>query len=191
MQKNSSAFALFALCALSGALHAATPDNGTLTPDTPGLAIQYTAGPFAASNPVGTATDGPVCNAAAPCDSFRLTVTLPANSAFTSARVRVDWPPGSASDYDVYIYQGERGDLDGTMPSDAGTAAGSSNPEIATISLTPGTTAVYTIKVVPFAVQPGEPVTGTITLLGGSGGGGTPGGGGDGPSCVIPAGVRP
>ena len=129
---------------------ASTPNNGTLTPETKGLAIQYTVGPFTTSNPtpVPQVDDGPRCNAVAACDSFKLTITIPANSAFTTAKVRIDWPPSSASDYDLYICQGEKGDLDGATPADAGSSASSDNPETATIGLTPGTTAVYTIKVV-------------------------------------------
>lgn len=171
---------------------ASTPNNGTLTPETKGLAIQYTVGPFTTSNPtpVPQVDDGPRCNAVAACDSFKLTITIPANSAFTTAKVRIDWPPSSASDYDLYIFQGEKGDLDGATPADAGSSASSDNPETATIGLTPGTTAVYTIKVVPFAVQPMEVVTGTISLQTGSSGGGG-GNGGDAPSCAVPAGVRP
>ena len=171
---------------------ASTPNNGTLTPETKGLALQYTVGPFTTSNPtpVPQVDDGPRCNAVAACDSFKLTITIPANSAFTTAKVRIDWPPSSASDYDLYIFQGEKGDLDGATPADAGSSASSDNPETATIGLTPGTTAVYTIKVVPFAVQPMEVVTGTISLQTGSSGGGG-GNGGDAPSCAVPAGVRP
>lgn len=171
---------------------ASTPNNGTLTPETKGLAIQYTVGPFTTSNPtpVPQVDDGPRCNAVAACDSFKLTITIPANSAFTTAKVRIDWPPSSASDYDLYVFQGEKGDLDGATPADAGSSASSDNPETATIGLTPGTTAVYTIKVVPFAVQPMEVVTGTISLQTGSSGGGG-GNGGDTPSCAVPAGVRP
>lgn len=169
---------------------AGTPSSGELTPDTPMQTLQYTVGPFTVSNPAANATDGPVCNPAAACDSFKLTVTLPVGSIYSRARISTAWPEGSASDYDLYVFSGDRGNLDGTMEPDAGSSAGSGNPESTVISLTPGTSAVYTIKVVPFAVTPMEAVTGTITLLADSGGGGG-GGGGDGPSCAIPAGVRP
>lgn len=170
---------------------AGTPSSGELTPSTPMQTLQYTVGPFVASNPAATGTDGPVCNAAASCDSFKLTVTVPADSAFSRAKITVDWPADSASDYDLYVFSGDRGDLDGTMSPDVGSSASSSNPETSAISLTPGTSTVYTIKVVPFAVVPNEVVTGTIALIADTGGGGGGGGGGDGPSCAVPAGVRP
>lgn len=174
-----------ALClAAPVAAWAGTPSSGELTPEA--TTLEYTVGPFTVSNPAANATDGPVCNAAAACDSYKLTVTLPAGSAFSRARISTAWPEGSASDYDLYVFSGERGDLDGTATPDAGSSAGSGNPESTVISLTPGTSAVYTIKVVPFAVVPDEVVTGTITLIADSGGGG-----GDGPSCAVPAGVRP
>lgn len=182
---------LVAIClSAPSAAWAGTPSSGELTPDTPMQTLQYTAGPFAVSNPAANATDGPVCNPAAACDSYKLTITLPAGSNFSRARISTAWPEGSASDYDLYIFSGDRGDLDGTATPDAGSSAGSGNPESTVISLTPGTSAVYTIKVVPFAVVPNEVVTGTITLIADSGGGGG-GGGGDGPSCTVPAGVRP
>ncbi len=167
---------------------AGTPSSGELTPATPMQTLSYTVGPFTVSSPVATATDGPVCNVAAPCDSYKLTVTLPAGTPFTRARISIDWPQGSVSDYDLYIYSGDRGNLDGMEAPDVGSAAGSSNPEVTTIGLLPGATTVYTLKVVPFAVVPAEAVTGTITLLAEPGGGG---GGGEAQSCVVPAGVRP
>lgn len=59
---------------------AATPASGTLT-DTSGP-IVYTAGPFSQPNPSPVGTDaGPRCNANFPCDSYALTVTLPADYA--------------------------------------------------------------------------------------------------------------
>lgn len=177
--------------AAPGLVMAATPASDTLTPATKGLKITYSAGPFAASNPAGTATDGPVCNAAAPCDSFKLTITTPAGSIYTRAKISVEWGADSLSDYDVYVYNGDVGDLDGMTPADVGDSAGSSNPESLTINLEPGTHA-YTIKTVPFQVVPRETdVVGTIELMTGSTGGGGGGGGGNGDSCSIPAGVRP
>lgn len=175
--------------AAPGAVMAATPASGTLTPDTEGRKISYMAGPFTASNPAGLATDGPVCNAAAQCDSFRLTITTPQDSIYTRAKVEVTW--GNAdSDYDIYIYNGEIGNRNGMIPADVGESAGSTTTESVTFDIAPGTQ-VYTVKTVPFTVVPGDTdVIGSAELLTGTPGGG--GGGEDpGASCTLPAGVSP
>lgn len=191
MNKTLPAILLVGLSGLPAVVLAGTPNNGMLTPETPDRTLTYVVGPFTASNPSAQAGDGPICNAAVPCDSYKLTVTLPQDTPFTRARISVAWPEGSSSDYDVYIYSGDRGNLDGLTAEDVGSAASSGNPETTVIGLAPGTTTVYTIKVVPFAVVPAEAVTGTITLLADAGSGGGGGGGGDAPSCAVPAGVRP
>lgn len=169
---------------LSFAADAGTPDNGTLSSAAPTLT--YAPGPFAQSNPSAQAADGPVCNAAATCDSYRLTVTIAPGRLNDRVRVSVSWPEPN-SDYDLYIYSGDQGDLDGLTIADVGQSAGSANPEVATFNALPGTS-VYTLKVVPFAVTPLEDVTATIELLEDAGGGG---GGGGGDSCAVPAGDRP
>src|SRR5712691_1339905 len=68
--------------AMSGS--AATPSSGTLSTTTP--VLTYDAGPFNTPNqsPVGLGQldTGPRCNSAAfPCDSYALTVSLPAGYA--------------------------------------------------------------------------------------------------------------
>jgi hypothetical protein len=76
-------FAAFLLCAAAAFLglrsFAATPDNGTITPNNP--KITYTTGPFFVINPtpVIELDAGPECNnPVQPCDDFALTVDLPA-----------------------------------------------------------------------------------------------------------------
>lgn len=176
--------------AAPGMVIAATPASGTLTPETEGLKISYMAGPFTASNPAGLATDGPVCNAAAQCDSFRLTITTPQDSIYTRAKVEVTWG-NAGSDYDIYVYNGDIGNRNGMIPADVGESAGSTTTETVTFDLTPGTQ-VYTVKTVPFAVTPGETdVVGTAELVTGTPGGGGGGGEDPGASCTLPTGVSP
>ena len=144
------------LLGAGGACLAAEPAAGTLSPASPSLS--YSAGPFTTPNPTPTpgVDSGPVCDATSPCDSYRLTVSVPQDYAAAhpnlSVRVTLSWTdanPAAGSDYDLWIYEGDAGDLDG---SDAGvvSSASSDNPEIAVFYPDPGTFA-YTIKVVPYA----------------------------------------
>ncbi|MEP6820737.1 MAG: PKD domain-containing protein [Chthoniobacterales bacterium] len=166
---------------------AATPPSGTLT-DTSGP-LTYTAGPFTQPNqsPVGLGQldQGPRCdNNLFPCDSYALTVTVPAGYATmnpnAAVKVTMSWnDTGSGmSDYDLYVYRGAVTTLNGNMPADYQSASGA-NPEVSTISplANDGAPHVYTIKIVPF-MPTGETVNVRIELLPGSGTGGTPGFGG-------------
>ena len=84
------------------------------------------------------------------------------------------------SDYDVYVYNGVVGDLDGSQPADHQGTAGS-NPEVAVVNpLVDGTTH-YTIKIVPFTPTH-ETVHVKIELLPGSGSGPNPNFGGPDPT---------
>src|SRR6059058_3296820 len=167
---------------------AATPSSGTLT-DTSGPQ-SYTAGPFFVANPTPIlfVDQGPECfGSAQPCDDFVLTVTLPAGyaAAHPNAAVKatLSWTDSGSgqSDYDFYIYRGIVHDTDGSQSADF-QSAGSSNPEIATISPLSDGTHQYTLKAVPYTPT-GESVHVTVELLSGSGGGGTPGFGGPDPTA--------
>ncbi len=163
---------------------ASTPASGTLSPATP--VLNYDAGPFNTPNqsPVGLGQldTGPRCDAAFNCDSYALTVTLPSgyvaahpNSAFKVTMFWSDTGSGQ-SDYDLYVYNGTVGDLDGTMPADHQGTAGS-DPEVAVVNPLTDGTSTYTIKIVPF--QPThETVHVKIELLPGSGPGPNPNFGG-------------
>src|SRR5882672_7394857 len=94
---------------------AATPSSGTLSPGT--LTLTYDAGPFFQPNqsPVGLGQvdSGPRCNSTTfPCDSFALTVSLPAGyvaaNPNASIKVTMFWTDTGSkqSDYDLYIYDG-------------------------------------------------------------------------------------
>lgn len=147
---------------------AANPASGTLTPD--GEPITFTSGPFAASNPtpVPTVDSGPRCNTTTnPCDSFELTVELPAGFAAANpeahVKITTSWTPASA-DVDLWVYPGGTTTTDG---SDAGIAPGgasSAMPETVTLPLTADLTKTYTLKIVPFAATGVSPTT-TIELI--------------------------
>jgi hypothetical protein len=185
-----------ALCTIGGSFgwysFASTPSSGTLSPANP--LLTYDAGPLppnAIQDVTGLVLSGPVCQGtgtpAATCDSYALTITLPtgyhAANPNAEARVTLYWtntdPTGnSPSDYDLYVYKGVIGDLNGTKKADWQSTGGpSANPEIAHMTPLQDGTNSFTIKVVGF--QPtGETVHVKIDLLAGASGGGGGGGGG-------------
>ncbi|NNF07727.1 MAG: hypothetical protein HKN21_13270, partial [Candidatus Eisenbacteria bacterium] len=130
---------------------AGTPDNGTLTETV--TVLNYTAGPFLVSNPTGVNGDPPVCLPET-CDDYTLTVNLPANYQASNPDERVviqiAWANAN-TDFDVYVLE------NGQEKTDAAT---SNNPEVIVL---PAESAVYTIRVVAFAVA-GDTFNGTITL---------------------------
>lgn len=163
--RASALLAFSLLC--SGVTQAATPANGTLSPSMPELT--YTYGPNAVSNPSGTA-ELTCQNPVLACDAYELTVEIPAGSAAMTMTISTAWS-AAADDYDLYLLNAEG--------VEAGSSAGSTNPETFTVPAVSGT---YTVRVVPFAVT-GSTATTTITLQAAStgGGGSTPG------PVVVPA----
>ena len=171
----------FALCFLGASLGwfslASVPSSGTLSPVNP--VLTYDAGPFNIPNqsPVGLGQldTGPRCNANTfPCDSYALTVSLPAGyvAAHPNAGIKVtmSWnDTGSGhSDYDLYVYNGVVGDLGGSQPADHQSSSGH-DPEVAVVNPVVDGDTQYTVKIVPF--QPtGETLHVRIELLPGSGG---------------------
>src|SRR5437667_5040317 len=134
----------FALCSTGSWLallsFASTPSSGTLT-NTSGP-ISYTAGPFFVANPtpVILLDSGPECSGSVqPCDSFALTVSLPAGYTTTypnaSVKVTLSWTDSGSgsSDYDLYVFKGAVGNTNGGQAADYQSAS-SANPEVATIS---------------------------------------------------------
>lgn len=194
--------AAIALCCVGAMLaavsFAATPAAGTLT-DASGP-ITYTAGPFTQANQsplgLGQLDSGPRCDDLLfPCDTYTLTVTVPAGfaAAHPNAAVKVSasWTDAGAgqSDYDLYVFNNPRSDCspndcsqtDGTQAADYQSASSGPTPENATISPIKDGTQTYTIHIVPF--QPtGEIVNVKIELLPGSGNAGVPGFGGADPA---------
>jgi hypothetical protein len=169
-----------ALCSIGVSLgflsFASTPSSGTLT-DLSGP-ISYMAGPFFQSNQsplgLGQLDTGPRCDTADPCDTYTLTVTLPAgyaashpNAAIKATMFWNDTGTGQ-SNYDLYIFNGTNPTVDGNHPADHQSVT-NSNPEVAIINPVIDGTTHYTFEIVPN--QPtGETVQVRIELLpGGSG----------------------
>jgi hypothetical protein len=157
------ACALFCFAILLGVFSivsfASTPSSGTLT--TVSGPVTYTAGPFFQENPsplgLGQVDQGPRCNGTTfPCDSYDLTVSLPAGYTAThcnaAVKVTLSWVDSGTgqSDYDLYIYEGVVGDLDGNTPADFQSATSGYRPEIATVAPLKDGANHYTIKIVPF-----------------------------------------
>ncbi len=153
---------------------AATPASGTIDPVMGITSLSYTGGPFNQPNvsPVPQVDSGPRCNGNTnPCDSYALTVNLPAgyNAAHNNPAVKValSWTDGGSgkSDYDLWIFNGNVGTLSGSSAGSSHSAS-SKNPEVATVfPLTEGSS-VYTIKVVPFTPS-GETIHVNIQLVDG------------------------
>ena len=155
---------------------ASTPSTGTLSPDSP--VVTYDAGPFNVPNEsplgLGQLDTGPRCDAEDPCDSFTLTVNLPAGyaTAHPNAGIKVTmfWTDtGSGqSNYDIYIYNGVNPTVDGSHPADH-LSATNANPEVAVINPVVDGTSQYTLEIVP-ATPTQETVHVRIELLPGTGG---------------------
>src|SRR4051812_24427929 len=171
------AFTFVACSALLAVLSfASTPSSGTLTDAN--ATLTYTAGPFPVANqsPLGAGQldTGPRCSTEFPCDSYKLTVSLPsgyrASHPNASVRVALSWTDTGTgqSDYDLYVYKGNVGDLDGNTPAPY-QGGGQDNPEVASIFPITDGQSVFTVKIVPFTPT-GETVTVRIELLSGSGG---------------------
>src|SRR5262249_29019639 len=120
-------------CLTGASAHAATPASGTITVLTP--TQTYSSGPFVVANPtpLPIVQNEPTCDVAHPCDTYALTVTLPANYQATHPthviRITSSWPPiggGQQSDYDVWIY-----DSQGNVVPTSG--ASSNDPEVVTL----------------------------------------------------------
>ncbi len=163
---------LLALSLLPGfsAVHAATPAMGTLTPTSGPLT--YMSGPFTSANatPVPLVDSGPTCGTPAPaCDSFALTISLPAGYVAAhnadSVKITTSWKDAGSgsSDYDLWVYTGAVSTTSGTRtPNYRG--PGGSNPETTNVFPLLDGDNVYTIKLVPYTPS-GETLTTTIELL--------------------------
>src|SRR6266576_3350548 len=189
---NPRIFVAFLLCSIGLWLamfsFASTPSSGTLSEATP--VLMYDAGPFLVANPTPVlfVDVGPECGPGQPCDNYTLNVNLSStylvNNPNASIKVTLSWNDTGtgASDYDLYIYDGVVGDLDGTSAAPY-QSAGGANPEVASITPLKAGTTQYSIKIVPYTPT-GETVHVRIELLAGSGsGGGFPGFGGPDPTA--------
>ncbi|HJY27478.1 MAG TPA: sialidase family protein, partial [Pyrinomonadaceae bacterium] len=167
---------------------AATPTSGTISEANP--VLTYDAGPFNIPNQsplgLGQLDQGPRCSAQFPCDNFSLTVSLSAGYAAlhpnASIKVTLFWTDlGSGqSDYDLYIFRGVVGDLNGSRQADYQAASGA-NPEVASITPLQDGSNTYSLKIVPY-IPTQEIVHVRMELLSGTGGSGFPGFGGADPT---------
>src|SRR5690242_5307405 len=168
---------------------AATPTSGTISDANP--VLTYDAGPFNIPNqsPLGAGQldQGPRCSAQFPCDNFALTVSLPAGYTAlhpnASVKVTLFWTDlgTGQSDYDLYIFRGAVGDLNGGQQADYQAASGA-NPEVASVTPLQDGSNTYSLKIVPF-IPTQEIVHVRMELLSGTGaGGGFPGFGGPDPT---------
>src|SRR4051812_38848833 len=197
---NLRALMAFAFCAASISFgwfsfkaKAATPVSGTLTPNNATLLYDADLQPVANQSPLGLGQldKGPRCGTGFPCDSYTLTVDLPAGfvaqNDCAAVKATLYWtntdPTGaSPSDYDLYIYTGIVATLNGTQSAPY-SSAGGSNPEVTVIFPLQDGTHQYTIKIVPF--QPGGEIAHVkLELLSGSGCAGVPGFGGPDPTIA-------
>jgi hypothetical protein len=132
-----------------GLAGAASPASGAVTDRT--TSASYTAGPFLVPNTSGLA-GAVMCNAALPCDDFTLKVDVPAAYASDhNLTVRVQWA-NSTADFDLYVLD-EAGNV-------VGSAASSSDPEVAVL---PAVTGTYTVRIVPYAPL-GQSIAAAIEL---------------------------
>lgn len=170
---------------------AATPTSGTISEANP--VLTYDAGPFNIPNQsplgLGQLDQGPRCSAQFPCDNFALTVSLPAGYTAlhpnASIKVTLFWTDlGSGqSDYDLYIFRGAVGDLNGGRQADYQAASGA-NPEVASVTPLQDGSNTYSLKIVPY-IPTQEIVHVRMELLSGTGAaGGFPGFGG--PDPIVP-----
>src|SRR5256714_1091946 len=185
---NPRIFAAFIFCSVGAWLvmfsFASTPSSGTVSVATP--VLNYDAGPFTTPNQsplgLGQIDSGPRCNSQFPCDNYTLTTSLPAGyvaaNPNASIKVTMYWTDTGSkqSDYDLYIYQGVVGNLDGSQPAPYSSASGA-NPEVASISPLHDGDTKYSLKIVPYTPT-GETVHVRIELLSGTGPAGFPGFGG-------------
>jgi hypothetical protein len=155
---------------------ASTPSSGVLSDSNP--VLTYDAGPFNLANQsplgLGQLDTGPRCDAADPCDSYTLTVNLPAGYAaahpLSGIKITMFWTDtGSGqSNYDLYIYNGINPTVDGSHPADHQSAS-NANPEVAVINPVIDGTTQYTLEIVPNTPTQ-ETVHVRIELLPGTGG---------------------
>ena len=139
------------LFALAGATNAAITTHPSQTLSATKPMITYTAGPFATSNPSGTAGKVDCVNFA--CDDFPLVVDLSAGHPFDAVKFSVAWPV-VAEDYDIYL-------LDAAGQTIA-SGATSGDPESFQTTAVVGVTN-YTIRIIPYTVAGGTTTT-TIRL---------------------------
>ena len=149
--------ALFALLlGLAGTIASATPtpSSGTLSIGNPSLT-------FAGGLIFGANLDESTCNENITCETFTLTL---APGDYTGKRIQVDatWLL-PANDYDLYVHEGSTA---GAVVSSS--TSGTTSAERANIAIDPPivtTAIVYAVRMVAFAVAPGDVYAGSAALV--------------------------
>ena len=140
---------------LCNASWATTPDSGTLNA-TSSTRLEASGGPYVVQNPAGDCSIAPES-----CDSYALTVDLPANYATThpGATISIELVPGTpATDLDLAV-----------LDSTGAPVGNSGNPPGATERVTiPAGAGLqqFTVQIIPFAA-PGGTAALSITLIDG------------------------
>jgi hypothetical protein len=130
-----------AFCALALPLFAATPSGGSLNPPATGQtsSVSWNGGPYS-----GATADPSLCTTAT-CDSYALTVNVPAtfysSNPNYSVQVGINWV-SNTNDFDLYVH-----DSGGNTVCSSG--QGMTNFELADCGQLPSGT--YTVQVVTFA----------------------------------------
>ena len=159
---------LLSLFAISGILivfplqgaDASTPATGAIGPTGPNVVWQ---GPVTG----GAAANETACVEGVNCDTFKLTLTgTEEDWAGKVVNVTINWL-NPANDYDLYIHKGENcpanGPCEGPVVSQDGNGAPSTQ-ERGSIDPSSTGTGVYLVRLVIFAVTPGDPYTGTASV---------------------------
>jgi len=141
-------------------VQASNPATGTISPTGPNVVWQ---GPVTG----GACVNETTCVEGTNCDTFKLTVSgTEEDWAGKVVNININWL-NPANDYDLYIHKGENcpsnGPCEGPVVSQDGNGSPSTQ-EVGSIDPSSTGTGVYLVRLVVFAVTPGDPYTGTASV---------------------------
>jgi hypothetical protein len=141
-------------------VHASSPAAGTISPTGPNVVWQ---GPLTGGASANEAT----CVEGTNCDTFKLTLSgTEEDWAGKVVNITINWL-NPANDYDLYIHKGENcpatGECEGPIVSQDGNGSPSTQ-EVGSIDPGSTGTGTYLVRLVLFAVTPGDPYTGTASV---------------------------
>lgn len=141
-------------------VQASTPATGTISPTGPNVVWQ---GPVTG----GACANETTCVEGTNCDTFKLTLSGSEEDwAGKVVNININWL-NPANDYDLYIHKGENcpanGPCEGPVVSQDGNGSPSTQ-EVGSIDPSSTGTGVYLVRLVVFAVTPGDPYTGTASV---------------------------
>jgi hypothetical protein len=164
VEKTTVAVLLFtAVCAvfaLTRQAEASNPPTGAISPNGPSVVWQ---GPLTG----GASANESTCVEGTNCDTFKLTLTgTEVDWAGKVVHININWL-NPANDYDLYIHKGENcaatGPCEGPVVSQDGNGSPSTQ-EVGSIDPSSTGTGTYLVRLVVFAVTPGDPFTGTASV---------------------------